>query len=219
MDTATTELSEDELEAGRILFTQAWGFARGTPDFVHLPPDDRPEIAFAGRSNVGKSSIINALVGQNGLARASNTPGRTQELNFFTLPNNRFYLVDMPGYGFAEAPKDKVKAWNKVLRKYLAGRRTLLRVFVMIDARHGIKDTDKDILDLLDTSAVSYQAVLTKADTISRTALENVTASVLVGLSKRPAAFPEVIPTSSKTSNGVDILRANIARLLKQHGS
>jgi GTP-binding protein len=124
----------------------------------------------------------------------------------------------MPGYGFAEAPKVKVLAWNKVLRKYLAGRRTLLRVYVMIDARHGLKNTDTDILDLLDTGAVSYQAVLTKSDTISRPALEAVTASVLAGLAKRPAAFPEVIATSSKHMGGVDVLRANIARLLKQHG-
>ncbi|MET0431704.1 MAG: ribosome biogenesis GTP-binding protein YihA/YsxC, partial [Hyphomicrobium sp.] len=121
-------LSADEIEKGRRLFTRAWTFSRGTPDLDHLPPDDRPEIAFAGRSNVGKSSLINALVGQLRLARASNTPGRTQELNFFTEPEAELYLVDMPGYGFAEAPKEKVAAWNKVLRAYLAGRRTLLRV-------------------------------------------------------------------------------------------
>ena len=213
-----TALSADDIEAGRLLFTQAWTFARGSPDLNHLPPDDRPEIAFAGRSNVGKSSLINALVGQLGLARASNTPGRTQELNFFTLPDRRLYLVDMPGYGYAEAPKDKVKAWNRVLRGYLAGRRTLLRVFVLIDARHGVKAADADILDLLDQTAVSYQGVLTKTDKISRTALEAVTASTIAELAKRPAAYPGLIATSAEKGAGVDELRATIANLLASRG-
>jgi GTP-binding protein len=216
--TGTSDFSEDQIEAGRKLFTQPWQFVRGAPDLIHLPPDDRPEIAFAGRSNVGKSSLINALVGQLKLARASNTPGRTQELNFFSIPITTLYLVDMPGYGFAEAPKAKVKAWNKVLRGYLAGRRTLLRVFVLIDARHGIKDTDEDILQLLDTAAVSYQAVLTKADKISKTALEKVIAETKVALAKHPAAFPDVIATSAEKGGGVDILRAEIARLIASAG-
>ncbi|MGQ0457310.1 MAG: ribosome biogenesis GTP-binding protein YihA/YsxC [Hyphomicrobium sp.] len=208
----------DDIEAGRRLFTLAWTFARGSPDLDHLPPDDRPEIAFAGRSNVGKSSLINALVGQLSLARASNTPGRTQELNFFTVPDGRLYLVDMPGYGYAEAPKDKVKAWNRVLRGYLAGRRTLLRVFVLIDARHGLKTADAEILDLLDATAVSYQAVLTKADKISRTDLENITATVAAALAKHPAAFPGVIVTSSEKGGGIEALRAAIAKLLAERG-
>ena len=210
--------SEEEIETGRRLFTLPWDFVRGAPELIHLPPDDRPEIAFAGRSNVGKSSLINALVGQLKLARASNTPGRTQELNFFSVPDARLYLVDMPGYGFAEAPKVKVKAWNKVLRGYLAGRRTLLRVFVLIDARHGIKEADEDILELLDSAAVSYQAVLTKSDKISRTALEKVTAETKAALAKHPAAFPEVIATSSEKGSGVDILRAEIAHLIASAG-
>lgn len=213
-----TDFTDDEIEAGRLLFTQPWDFARGAPDLVHLPPDDRPEIAFAGRSNVGKSSLINALVGQLRLARASNTPGRTQELNFFTIPITTLYLVDMPGYGFAEAPKTKVKAWNKVLRGYLAGRRTLLRVFVLIDARHGIKDTDEEILELLDTAAVSYQVVLTKADKINRTALEKVTAETKAAIAKHPAAYPEIIATSAEKGGGIDILRAEIARLIASAG-
>jgi GTP-binding protein len=216
--TGTADFSEDQIEAGRKLFTQPWQFVRGAPELIHLPPDDRPEIAFAGRSNVGKSSLINALVGQLKLARASNTPGRTQELNFFSIPITTLYLVDMPGYGFAEAPKAKVKAWNKVLRGYLAGRRTLLRVFVLIDARHGIKDTDEEILELLDTAAVSYQAVLTKADKISKTALEKVIAETKAALSKHPAAFPDVIATSSEKGGGIDILRAEIARLIASAG-
>ncbi|PPD00666.1 MAG: YihA family ribosome biogenesis GTP-binding protein [Hyphomicrobium sp.] len=210
-------LTAEEIEAGRRLFTLAWTFARGSPDLNHLPPDDRPEIAFAGRSNVGKSTLINALVGQTHLARASNTPGRTQELNFFTLPDERLFIVDMPGYGYAEAPKGKVAAWNRVLRGYLSGRRTLLRVFVLIDARHGIKEADAGILKLLDTAAVSYQAVLTKGDKISRTALEKVTAETRAELSKHPAAYPEILVTSAEKGMGIEELRASIVRLLDTH--
>lgn len=215
-DAAT--LSADEIEKGRRLFTRAWTFARGTPDLDHLPPDDRPEIAFAGRSNVGKSSLINALVGQLRLARASNTPGRTQELNFFTDPERDLFLVDMPGYGFAEAPKEKVAAWNKVIRAYLAGRRTLLRVFLLIDARHGLKPPDDEILDLLDGAAVSYQVVLTKADKIKPTDLEKVMERTLKALAKHPAAFPAIIATSSEKGQGFEELRGTIAQLLESHG-
>jgi GTP-binding protein len=211
--------SEEEIETGRRLFTRAWTFTRGTPDLDHLPPDDRPEIAFAGRSNVGKSSLINALVGQLRLARASNTPGRTQELNFFTEPNSEIYLVDMPGYGFAEAPKSKVEAWNKVLRGYLAGRRSLLRVFVLIDARHGLKPVDDEIMALLDGAAVSYQIVLTKADKISRTDLERVFERTEKALASHPAAFPSVIATSSEKGAGIAELRATIAQLIAAHGT
>ena len=211
-------LSAEEIEDGRRLFTRAWTFSRGTPDLDHLPPDDRPEIAFAGRSNVGKSSLINALVGQLRLARASNTPGRTQELNFFTEPNHDLYLVDMPGYGFAEAPKDKVAAWNKVLRAYLAGRRTLLRVFLLVDARHGLKPVDDEIMALLDGAAVSYQVVLTKVDKISKTDLEKVADSTQKALAKHPAAFPHIIHTSSEKALGFEELRGTIAQLLEAHG-
>ncbi|MEQ1718404.1 MAG: ribosome biogenesis GTP-binding protein YihA/YsxC [Hyphomicrobium sp.] len=213
-----TALTDDEIEAGRKLFTQAWDFTRGSPDLDHLPPDDRPEIAFAGRSNVGKSTLINALVGQNHLARASNTPGRTQELNFFAPPNQSLYLVDMPGYGFAEAPKEKVKAWNAVLRGYLAGRRTLLRVFVLIDGRHGIKAADQDILELLDSAAVSYQGVLTKADKVPHAELQKVAEATQKALGTHAAAHPELLITSSEKGGGIDILRATIARLITDHG-
>ncbi|MBS0250481.1 MAG: YihA family ribosome biogenesis GTP-binding protein [Proteobacteria bacterium] len=212
-------LSADEIENGRRLFTRAWTFSRGTPDLDHLPPDDRPEIAFAGRSNVGKSSLINALVGQLRLARASNTPGRTQDLNFFTEPNDELYLVDMPGYGFAEAPKDKVAAWNKVLRAYLAGRRTLLRVFLLVDARHGLKPVDDEIMALLDGAAVSYQVVLTKVDKISKTDLDKVAERTQKALAKHPAAFPQIILTSSEKALGFEELRGTIAQLLTAHGN
>lgn len=211
--------SADDIEKGRLLFTRAWTFSRGSPDLNHLPPDDRPEIAFAGRSNVGKSSLINALVGQHGLARASNTPGRTQELNFFTDPDADLYLIDMPGYGFAEAPKDKVAAWNKTLRGYLAGRRTLLRVFLMVDARHGLKPVDDEIMGLLDTAAVSYQVILTKADKISRTDLEKVVARTTQALARHPAAYPHIIATSAETGLGFEDLRAVVAKLIDAHGA
>jgi GTP-binding protein len=217
--TETDALSAEDVETGRLLFTRAWTFSRGSPDLDHLPPDDRPEIAFAGRSNVGKSSLINALVGQRGLARASNTPGRTQELNFFTEPAADLYLVDMPGFGFAEAPKDKVAAWNRTLRGFLAGRRTLLRVFLLVDARHGLKPVDDEVMALLDGAAVSYQAILTKSDKISRTDLERVRERTTQALAKRPAAYPHVIATSAETGTGFEELRAVIAKLLKAHGN
>jgi len=217
--TETDALSAEDVETGRLLFARAWTFSRGSPDLDHLPPDDRPEIAFAGRSNVGKSSLINALVGQRGLARASNTPGRTQELNFFTEPAADLYLVDMPGFGFAEAPKDKVAAWNRTLRGFLAGRRTLLRVFLLVDARHGLKPVDDEVMALLDGAAVSYQAILTKSDKISRTDLERVTERTTQALAKRPAAYPHVIATSAETGTGFEELRAVIAKLLKAHGN
>jgi GTP-binding protein len=216
--TVPDPISPEAIEAGRRLFTRAWTFARGSPDLDHLPPDDRPEVAFAGRSNVGKSSLINGLVGQLRLARASNTPGRTQELNFFVEPEAALFLVDMPGYGFAEAPKEKVASWNRTLRGYLAGRRTLLRVFVLIDARHGLKPADDEILALLDGAAVSYQVILTKADKISQTALASVTARTLQALAKHPAAYPSVIATSAETGLGLEDLRAVIAKLLEAHG-
>jgi GTP-binding protein len=215
---ADAGLSREAIEDGRRLFTRAWTFSRGSPDLDHLPPDDRPEIAFAGRSNVGKSSLINALVGQLRLARASNTPGRTQELNFFTEPEGDLYLVDMPGYGFAQAPKGKVAAWNTTLRGYLAGRRTLLRVLLLIDARHGLKPTDDEIMSVLDTAAVSYQVILTKADKISQTDLANVMARTTAALARHPAAFPNIIATSAETGMGFEELRAAVAKLIAAHG-
>lgn len=213
------EHSPDDIESGRLLFTQAWTFSRGSPGLDHLPPDDRPEIAFAGRSNVGKSSLINTLVGQHTLARASNTPGRTQELNFFTDPAANLYLVDMPGYGFAEAPKDKVAAWNRTLRAYLSGRRTLMRVFLLIDARHGLKPVDDEIMALLDSAAVSYQVLLTKADKISETDLERVIAKTEQALAKHPAAYPRLIATSAEKGLGFEDLRAGIAKMIAAHGN
>jgi GTP-binding protein len=215
---ADAGLSREAIEDGRRLFTRAWTFSRGSPDLDHLPPDDRPEIAFAGRSNVGKSSLINALVGQLRLARASNTPGRTQELNFFTEPEGDLYLVDMPGYGFAQAPKGKVAAWNTTLRGYLAGRRTLLRVLLLIDARHGLKPADDEIMSVLDTAAVSYQVILTKADKISQTDLANVMARTTAALARHPAAFPNIIATSAETGMGFEELRAAVAKLIAAHG-
>ena len=216
--TVTEPMSAEAIEEGRRLFTRAWTFSRGSPDLDHLPPDDRPEIAFAGRSNVGKSTLINALVGQLRLARASNTPGRTQELNFFTEPEDSVYLVDMPGYGFAQAPKDKVAAWNSTLRGYLSGRRTLLRVILLVDARHGLKPADEEMMTLLDTAAVSYQVILTKADKISQTDLARTTAQTTQALAKHPAAYPSVIATSAETGMGFEELRAVIAKLLDAHG-
>lgn len=201
------------LEAGASLFGRPWGFVRGVPSFEFLPEADRPEIAFVGRSNVGKSSLINAVAGQRGLARTSNTPGRTQELNYFVTPDVLLYLVDMPGYGFAQAPKEKVKAWTELVREYLRGRPTLKRVFVLIDARHGLKPADREIMRLLDEAAVSYQIVLTKADKPSRSALEAVAAATRAALGEHPAAYPYLIVTSAEKGTGIDILRSAIAEL------
>jgi GTP-binding protein len=216
--TVKESMPADAIEAGRRLFTRAWTFWRGSPDLDHLPPDDRPEIAFAGRSNVGKSSLINALVGQARLARASNTPGRTQELNFFIEPEAALSLVDLPGYGFAQAPKGKIAAWNDTLRGYLLGRRTLLRVFLLVDARHGLKPADDEIMALLDGAAVSYQVVLTKADKINETDLVDVVKRTEQALAKHPAAYPGVIATSAETGMGFEDLRASIATLLAAAG-
>ncbi len=192
------------------LFSQPWTFVRGVPTLEFLPEADRPEIAFAGRSNVGKSSLINALVKQHGLARTSNTPGRTQELNFFTSEHAGFYIVDLPGYGYAKAPKDIVDAWGVVLRDYLRGRVPLRRVFVLVDARHGIKAVDHEIMNLLDESAVSFQAVLTKIDKLKPPAVPKVIAACEEGLKSHAAAFPQVLATSSAKSIGLDELRAAV---------
>ncbi|MGB3388837.1 MAG: ribosome biogenesis GTP-binding protein YihA/YsxC [Pseudaminobacter sp.] len=201
------------------LFTTPWIFIRGVPAMKFLPPEGPPEIAFAGRSNVGKSSLINALVRQKGLARTSNTPGRTQELNYFVpdgysgeradLPP--MALVDMPGYGYAKAPKEQVDQWTKLVLDYLKGRVTLKRVYVLIDSRHGIKKNDEEVLGLLDKAAVSYQIVLTKTDKIKAAGIPRLVAETLEKIRKRPAAFPAVIATSSEKGEGMDELRDAIA--------
>lgn len=201
----------DWVDPGTRLFARPWEFTRGVPSLEFLPEADRPEIAFAGRSNVGKSSLINALVGQHGLARTSNTPGRTQELNFFLTRDVPLYLVDMPGYGFAQAPKEKVMAWTELVRDYLRGRTTLKRVFMLIDARHGLKPPDREIMALLDEAAVSYRVVLTKADKPSRSDLKAVVDATLAAISKQPAAHPDVLATSSSKGIGIELVRAAIA--------
>jgi GTP-binding protein len=204
------EFSPAQLEQARWLFAQHWHFVRGVPTLEFLPEADRPEIAFAGRSNVGKSSLINALVNQHGLARTSNTPGRTQELNFFSAEAAGFYLVDLPGYGFAKAPKDKVDQWGVVLRDYLRGRVVLRRVFVLIDSRHGAKAVDEEIFELLDQSAVTYQVVLTKIDKIKPPAVPKAIAAAEALIKSHAAAFPEVIATSAEKKTGLNEVRAAV---------
>ncbi|MBB5517065.1 GTP-binding protein [Rubricella aquisinus] len=197
-------------ERGRKLFAGACDFLKGVVAMDGMPPDDRIEVCFAGRSNVGKSSLINAVTGRKALARASNTPGRTQEINFFTLGEDR-YLVDLPGYGFAEAPKAKVDQWQQLLKAYLAGRATLRRVFLLIDGRHGAKKVDEEIMSLLDASAVTFQVVLTKADKPRGDDLEKAIERTRTVLRQHPAAFPELIVTSSEKKTGIETLRAVIA--------
>ncbi len=203
------EREPEALEAGRRLFAGPCDFLKGVVALDGLPPADRPEVCFAGRSNVGKSSLINALTGRRGLARASNTPGRTQEINYFAL-GEAAYLVDLPGYGFAKAPKGKVEAWQALLRAYLAGRPSLRRVFLLIDSRHGVKQADHDHMDLLDRAAVSFQAVLTKADK-KGAALARTLEAVKTDLARHPAAFPEILTTSAETGAGIPELRVAIA--------
>lgn len=204
---------EDEArEQGRLLFAGPVTFVKGVVAMSGLPPADRLEVCFAGRSNVGKSSLINALTGRKTLARASNTPGRTQEINYFALGEER-YLVDLPGYGYAEAPVAVVAKWQALLKQYLSGRATLRRAFVLIDARHGVKAVDEEILMLLDRSAVTFQAVLTKVDKISRTELEAVIEQVKGALGKHAAAYPEIVVTSSEKGEGIETLRALIATM------
>ncbi|GMG80932.1 ribosome biogenesis GTP-binding protein YihA/YsxC [Paralimibaculum aggregatum] len=206
------EVGPEALEAGRLLFAGPCDFVKGVVALDGLPPADRPEVCFAGRSNVGKSSLINALTGRRGLARASNTPGRTQEINYFAL-GEAAYLVDLPGYGFAKAPKPKVEAWQALLRAYLAGRVSLRRVFLLIDSRHGVKPADHEHMELLDKAAVSFQAVMTKADKRGA-ALDRTLEAVKTELAKHPAAYPEILTTSSETGAGIDRLRATILSIL-----
>lgn len=204
---------EDEArEAGRLMFAGPVTFVKGVVAMSGLPPADRLEVCFAGRSNVGKSSLINALTGRKTLARASNTPGRTQEINYFALGEER-YLVDLPGYGYAEAPVAIVAKWQALLKQYLSGRVTLRRAFVLVDARHGVKAVDEEILKLLDRSAVTFQAVLTKVDKINRTERAAVIEQVKGALAKHPAAYPEIVVTSSEKGEGIETLRALIATM------
>lgn len=197
-------------ERGRLLFAGPVDFVKGVVAMEGLPPPDRAEVCFAGRSNVGKSSLINALTGRKNIARASNTPGRTQEINYFTL-GDEHYLVDLPGYGFAEAPVAVVAKWQRLLKAYLAGRQTLRRAFVLIDTRHGIKAVDEEILTLLDRSAVTFQVVMTKADKVKAADREKVLAQVRAALQKHPAAYPEIVLTSSEKGDGIETLRAIVA--------
>ena len=199
-------------EAGRLLFAGPVDFVKGVVAMEGLPRGDRPEVCFAGRSNVGKSSLINALTGRKGLARASNTPGRTQELNFFATGETH-YIVDLPGYGYANAPVNVVETWQRLLKAYLAGRQTLRRAFVLIDARHGAKPVDEEIMSLLDRAAVTFQCVLTKTDKVKARDLDQSLAKTREALGRHPAAFPELLLTSSEKGEGISGLRAIIAGL------
>ena len=213
--TDSAEFTRDEIEAGRRLFAGEWRFAAAAGSAVSLPPMRGTEIAFAGRSNVGKSSLVNALTGRKALARTSRTPGRTQELIFFTGGEN-LNVVDMPGYGYAAAAKVKIAAWTELIQAYLRGRANLARVYVLVDARHGLKDTDEQIFEALGGSAVSHQVVLTKSDAVKPAELAQRIAEVEAALAKRPAAFPTVLTTSAHDGCGMEQLRAAIARLLEE---
>ncbi|KQT42721.1 GTP-binding protein [Devosia sp. Leaf420] len=204
----------DLIERGRLMFARPILFTKGCVSLADLPPMDRVEIAFAGRSNVGKSSLINALCGTSNLARTSNTPGRTQELNIFESQSENLRIVDMPGYGYAKAPEPKVKAWTKLVHQYLVGRATLRRVYVLIDSRHGPKDNDLSVMNELDRAAVSYQVVLTKADKPNSADVEKALELTRWSIAKRPASHPRVLLTSSEKGTGIKELRTEIAMLL-----
>jgi GTP-binding protein len=213
-----SDFTAEEMEAGRKLFAGDWDFLSAASSVASLPPVEGIEIAFAGRSNVGKSSLINALTGRKALARTSHTPGRTQELIYFRRDGG-LTLVDMPGYGYAEAPKGKVKAWTGLIHAYLRGRANLARVYLLVDARHGLKAADAPVLAALDEAAVSCAVVLTKADQVKPDELAARTAAIAAVLAKRPAAFPEVVVTAARTGTGIAELRAAIARLMAERGA
>lgn len=220
MTSADTDIDPALIEQGRKLFAGEWKFIWAAPTIAALPPMAGLEVAFAGRSNVGKSSLINALTNRNGLARTSHTPGRTQELIFFEGPESaNFRLVDMPGYGYAAAPKAKILAWTSLIHDFLRGRASLARVYVLIDSRHGQRDVDHDVMKTLDASAVSYQIVMTKSDQVKAAALKDNIAATQAALSKHPAAYPEIIVTSSNTGDGMPQLRAAMVQLLKERGA
>lgn len=212
MSFAPQEFTQEQLDAAKALFKQDCGFVLGVARLDQLPVSALPEVAFAGRSNVGKSSIINALTGRKGLAKTSNTPGRTQQLNYFNL-GDKLHIVDLPGYGYAQAPEAEVKKWQAVIMAYLQGRVNLKRVMVLIDSRHGIKPVDREIMEMLDKAAVTYQLVLTKTDKISAAALEKVRAETEEETAKHAAAYIRVLATSSEKNLGLDELRAEIAGL------
>src|SRR3954451_7533662 len=211
------DIDAELIEQGRKLFAHEWKFIWASPSIATLPPMAGLEVAFAGRSNVGKSSLINALTGRNALARTSHTPGRTQELIFFVGPDeDGLRLVDMPGYGYASAPKTQVASWTALIHKFLQGRASLARVYVLVDGRHGLKDVDQDVLKTLDKAAVSYQVVLTKADQVKRAELDKHIEETTAALAKHPAAFPDVLVTSSRDGSGMAELRAAMVRLLHE---
>ncbi len=208
----TPDFTDEQIEDGRLLFAREVLFMLSVVNLDSLPPADRPEICFAGRSNVGKSSLINALTNRKGLARASNTPGRTRELNYFNV-DGRLNLVDLPGYGYARAPKTEISNWTRLTRAFLRGRAGLRRVFLLIDSRHGIKPSDVELMELLDDAAVTYQLVLTKSDKIKKAELDKIMRRTSRTIGKRPAAHPELMVTSSEKKTGLDDLRAEIATL------
>ena len=208
----TPDFTDEQIEHGRLLFARDVLFMLSVVNLDSLPPANRPEICFAGRSNVGKSSLINALTNRKGLARASNTPGRTRELNYFNV-DDRLNLVDLPGYGYARAPKTEISNWTRLTRAFLRGRAGLRRVFLLIDSRHGIKPSDIELMEMLDDAAVTYQLVLTKSDKIKKAELDKVMRRTSRTIGKRPAAHPELMVTSSEKKTGLDDLRAEIATL------
>ncbi|MBI1359246.1 MAG: YihA family ribosome biogenesis GTP-binding protein [Alphaproteobacteria bacterium] len=210
---AEPAFTDEQIEAARKLFAGEVTFVKGVVRLDGLPDGDRPEIAFAGRSNVGKSSLINALTNRKHLARASNTPGRTQEINFFDLGAGRFYLVDLPGYGFAEAPKKSVEAWSRFTLDYLRGRASLKRVFLLVDARRGVGEVDLGVMARLDSAAVGYQIVLTKADKVKPVEIAETIAATQAKLKTHAAAHPHVLATSSEKGDGLPELRATITAL------
>ena len=207
-----SSISKNSIEKGRLLFARDVTFMLSAVSLDTLPPARLPEICFAGRSNVGKSSLINALTNRKGLARASNTPGRTRELNYFNV-DEKLFMVDLPGYGYAKASKSDIVRWTKLTREFLFGRASLRRVFLLIDSRHGSKESDIELMNMLDETAVTYQIVLTKIDKIKKSEIDEVYIKTAALITKRPAAYPNIILTSSEKKNGLDELRSTIANI------